>query len=440
MDSRAVPPTARKKIIEFDAEAAPRGAVSRLCEDLGVSRAVFYKIRAQAARHPDDPTAALTPERSGPAEHPGVIGPQMESTLVAKRAELAAGGWDCGPESVRSRLVRAGVEDVPSRATIARLFARLGLSKREPSKRPHASYRRFRWPRANDMWQLDGTEVRLDDGRGSKQVVYQVEDDHSRAVLAWAIDRTENSRAAIKVVADAVGRWGAPVRFLTDNGTSFNMSRRGLTAPLENWLAIRGVKPVTGKPGKPTTQGKNERLHRTLKQFLEANRPIATPGELAALVERFTTGYNEERPHQELDPGQTPAEAYRAAAKAPSPPPPVPLAPPPAPSPETGRAALGPRPGGGPPSRSTPPEPPADAKTEIASRTVLADGKVYALGVRTYAGRERIGQTVHVHRRGDRIDAYDDQGEHLGWALAPARKRGGRPPFVTLQPAIPGLN
>ena len=72
----------------------------------------------------------------------------------------------------------------------------------------------------------------------------------------------------------------------------------------------------TGRPGKPTTQGKNERLHQTIQRFLDAHRPIRTASRLAALVDKFDDYYNTQRAHQALDPDQTPAVAYQARLKA----------------------------------------------------------------------------------------------------------------------------
>ena len=118
--------------------------------------------------------------------------------------------------------------------------------------------------------------------------------------------RAETSEAAITVVAEAIGRHGAPAQFLTDIA-AFNQSRRGGTSQLETYLRRQGVEPITGQPGKPTTQGKNERLHRTIQKFLDANRPIRTAQRLADLVQEFDDYYNNQRPHQALEPDQTPA-------------------------------------------------------------------------------------------------------------------------------------
>ncbi len=48
-----------------------------------------------------------------------------------------------------------------------------------------------------------------------------------------------------------------------------------------------GVEAITGKPYKPTTQGKNERFHQTLFRYLD-NQPLAhTIEELQDQVDAF---------------------------------------------------------------------------------------------------------------------------------------------------------
>lgn len=275
----------RQLIINFP-DQPRRGEVSRFCREHGISRAEFYKVRSRA---------------------------KTEGKQV--RAELKREGWDHGPLSVAAVMRRRGIIP-PSRATLARIFTRHGVVVPEPAKRPRASYRRFRYPDPNGCWQLDGFEVRLDDEAGSRRCVLQVEDDHSRFILASHVARAETGEAAITVVAKAIGRHGTPARFLTDNGTAFNQSRRGGTAQLEAYLHRQGVEPITGRPGKPTTQGKNERLHQTIQKFLDAHRPICTEQRLAELVDEFDEYYNTQRAHQSLEPDQTPAEAYQAKPKA----------------------------------------------------------------------------------------------------------------------------
>ena len=67
------------------------------------------------------------------------------------------------------------------------------------------------------------------------------------------------------------------------------------------------MEAITGKPYKPTTQGKNERFHQTLFRYLD-KQPIAESlAELQAHVDAFDQIYNTERPHQGL-PGRHPAD------------------------------------------------------------------------------------------------------------------------------------
>lgn len=74
------------------------------------------------------------------------------------------------------------------------------------------------------------------------------------------------------------------------------------------FLAARGTMPISGLPGKPTTQGKTERSHQTLIRFLDAHQP-ASVKEVRSLIARYREHYNHRRPHQAL--GQaTPKEAW----------------------------------------------------------------------------------------------------------------------------------
>lgn len=51
---------------------------------------------------------------------------------------------------------------------------------------------------------------------------------------------------------------------LSDDGTALNPSRRGQVGQLVAHMAALGVETITGKPYKPTTQGKDEHPHQGL--------------------------------------------------------------------------------------------------------------------------------------------------------------------------------
>jgi putative transposase len=80
-----------------------------------------------------------------------------------------------------------------------------------------------------------------------------------------------------------------------------------------------GVEPITGKPYKPTTQGKNERFHQTLFRYLDKQPLAASLADLQAQVDAFDHIYNTDRPHQGLPGRVTPLVAWEATTKAEAP-------------------------------------------------------------------------------------------------------------------------
>jgi transposase InsO family protein len=87
-----------------------------------------------------------------------------------------------------------------------------------------------------------------------------------------------------------------PQRLLSDNGIALNPSRRGYLGRLVEHVSRLGVQAITGKPYKPTTQGKNERFHQTLFRYLDKQPLAETLDELQAQVDAFDDIYNTERP------------------------------------------------------------------------------------------------------------------------------------------------
>ena len=209
--------------------------------------------------------------------------------------------------------------EAPSPAWLARIFRQEGVARAEPSKRPRAAWRRFVYPAPNACWQLDATEYVLAGGR--KAVIFQLQDDHSRLAVASLVAPGETSQAAIDVFDKGVAARGVPQRLLTDNGAALNPSRRGVTGRLVEHVRSLGVEPITGKPYRPTTQGKNERFHQTLLRYLDQQPLADSIAELQEQVDRFDHIYNTQRPHQGLPGRITPQQAWDATevARAPRP-------------------------------------------------------------------------------------------------------------------------
>jgi hypothetical protein len=88
---------------------------------------------------------------------------------------------------------------------------------------------------------------------------------------------------------------------------------------LVTYVTSLGVNAITGKPYKPTTQGKNERFHQTLFRWLDKQPLAATHQELQEMVDRFDLLYNTEGPHQGLPGRITPRQSWDATTVAEAP-------------------------------------------------------------------------------------------------------------------------
>lgn len=319
--SRAQPvdPRVRLAIAQWPPDA-PRGAVTTFCAEHAISRKTFYAIRKRALD--EGQAAALEPRSRRPKSSPKAIADEVKKQAVAVRAALESSGLDHGPISVHDKMTAIGMTPVPSIAALARIFRETGVARKEPRKKPRAAYRRFVYSAPNACWQLDATEYVLVGGR--KCVIFQLIDDHSRYAVASHAAVGETSRDAIRVVRKAIKRHGVPQRLLSDNGIALNPSRRGIVGQLVEYVTRLGVEPITGKPYKPTTQGKNERFHQTLFRYLDKQPIAANLRELQAQIDQFDHIYNTERGHQALPGRITPLQAWEATPKA-APPRPRPI-------------------------------------------------------------------------------------------------------------------
>lgn len=356
---------------------APRGAVFAFCKKHKVSRAWFYKVRAISVA--ESPMHAMELGSTKPLTSPRKTGQSMTDLLLATRASLENAGWDYGPLSVIAKLERQGVKP-PARVTVWRIFSRAGVVVPEPRKKPHSSYKRFTYPEPNGCWQIDATEWLL--ANNTKVVIFQLIDDHSRLALASLVATGETSEAAIRVVKIAIERHGVPQKFLSDNGSALNPTRLGRRGALVEYLKSLGVDPITGKPYKPTTQGKNERFHHTLHKFLHKQPMAPTMAVLQADVDVFDLYYNTERAHQYHQGNTTPQEAWEATPKAQPPVPPT-------------------------------SESPAAKDLRSDTRTVDNNGTVTVIGTHFQVGKDRIGQSIHVLHNDTIIMFFDHHGAEI---------------------------
>jgi transposase InsO family protein len=292
----------------FASVQAGKESVTELCARLGISRKSYYKYRAKFA---SEGLEGLRPRSRRPLQSPTATPPAMVGLIVRARAALAKEGWDNGALSIFYRLLRDG-EQPPTARTIHRVLVRQELVEPQPRKRPRSSYRTFEFPAPDDCWQIDAFDYRL--AGGEPVVVFEVKDDCSRAQIANLAWTAEDAMGAWECLARGIDEFGKPHLLLSDNSLAFSGKLHNTIVLVEKNLIALGIKPITSRPYHPQTCGKNERGHQTLQKWLAARPAAATLGELQALLDRYQQEFNN-RPHQGLDPNQTPLERRIAAAR-----------------------------------------------------------------------------------------------------------------------------
>ena len=152
-----------------------------------------------------------------------------------------------------------------------------------------------------ELWQFDVVGgVLLADGRQLK--VLTGIDDHSRFVVCAGLMVRATSRAVCAHFAEAMARHGVPQEILTDNGKVFTgrFGHKDTEVLFDRICRENGIDHLLTAPRSPTTTGKIERFHRTLRQEFLTGRVFPDLVSAQAELDGWIASYNTERPHQAL--------------------------------------------------------------------------------------------------------------------------------------------
>lgn len=276
--------------------------VTEFCDDHGISRWSFYEIRR---RYAVEGEAGLEPRSRAPKSVANKTPPEIENQIVKLRKQLDDDGLDAGAETIQWHLQQdPNLSAVPSPATIWRILKARGFMVDDPSKAPSKKWKSFAAERANELWQIDGTDYQL--GTGAKAKIINIIDDGSRFHPAAQAHRSESFDAAWQTVCAGGQNIGFPARFLSDNGKAL--------AKLETPLSELGISMGHSRPFHPQTCGKVERFHQTQAKWLAARPAAETLQELQLLLDEFRDYYNHHRPHRGIG-RNTPAQQWAQMPK-----------------------------------------------------------------------------------------------------------------------------
>jgi len=267
------------------------------------------------ARYRAEGDAAFEPRSRRPRNSPSRVDPAIVELITNLRRQLVDQGLDAGPETIAWHLATHHDLTV-SVSTIRRRLIDAELITPEPKKRPKSSYIRFEADLPNECWQSDFTHWRLADGTDTEVLVWL--DDHSRYALSVTAHDHVTGTIVLDTFTETARKHGLPASVLTDNGLVYTVrfaGYRGGRNHLETALANLGINQKHSRPNHPTTCGKVERFHQTLKKWLVAQPAATTLTELQTHLERFVDEYNRRRPHRSLG-RRTPAVVYGLLPKA----------------------------------------------------------------------------------------------------------------------------
>jgi transposase InsO family protein len=224
---------------------------------------------------------------------------QMASEVEAQVVELRRKHPSWGPRTLRHRLEQQGIRPLPGRSSIYRCLVRHQLVEPKKRRRRREDYRRWERSHSMELWQMDVMGgVKLQSGQ-ELSIITGI-DDHSRfCVLAHLVPRA-TARPVCEALADALRAHGVPDQVLTDNAKVFtNRFGPGDGEVLFDRICREnGIRHLLTAPHSPTTTGKVERFHKTVRSEFLLGRVFADMEEAQAELDAWVTLYNSERPHQ----------------------------------------------------------------------------------------------------------------------------------------------
>jgi transposase InsO family protein len=261
--------------------------VSAACRSFGISRKTGHKWLRRYRTAPDQP---LADQSRRPQSSPARTATPLAEAVLKVRDDF---GW--GPRKIHAYLAQQGLA-LPSVRTVAAILKRCG--RVEPPSEPPTPLQRFERSRPNELWQCDFKGY-LEIAR-QRIYPFTLLDDHSRYLFTIQPCDDQTMQTAWDVLWRIFGEVGLPEELLCDNAFGNKPRLPGLS-----WFEARllrlGIRPVHGRPYHPQTQGKLERLHRTLEDEVwpRVRRDALDP--FVQDVEHWRTAvYNSQRPHEAL--------------------------------------------------------------------------------------------------------------------------------------------
>jgi hypothetical protein len=152
-----------------------------------------------------------------------------------------------------------------------------------------------------ELWQMDTVGgFLLADGRRAKALTGI--DDHSRFCVSAFLMVRETAQRVCDGLAAAMRTHGVPEEILTDNGKVFTgrFNRPPVEVLFDRVCRENGITHRLTEPRSPTTTGKVERFHRTLRAEFRTDRIFQSLASAQLELDAWVDEYNHRRPHSSI--------------------------------------------------------------------------------------------------------------------------------------------
>ena len=281
--------------------------IQELSEIYSVSRKTVYKWIARFKEYGQE---GLQDRSRAALSHPNRTSPEI--ILLLERSKLRFPTW--GPKKLVHWLNKQYPEiNFPSASTSGYWLKCLGLVKSRKRRRRVEPYSQpfISCEQPNDVWSIDYKgQFKMKDGKYCYPLT--ISDNNSRYLILCQGLLSPNFEETKLWIDWAFHEYGLPTAIRTDNGTPFSStSIAGLSRLSAHWINL-GIRPERIDKGHPEQNGRHERMHKTLKEFI-SNKKGNNITEQQIIFNQFLNEYNNERPHEALS-QQTPASQYRSSA------------------------------------------------------------------------------------------------------------------------------
>jgi hypothetical protein len=163
-----------------------------------------------------------------------------------------------------------------------------------------------------ELWQLDVVGgFHLADGTTAKALTGV--DDHSRFCVSARLMHRERTSKVCEGFGVALRKYGVPDQVLTDNGKVFTgrFAQPPVEVLFDRICRENGIEHLLTQPRSPTTTGKIERFHKTLRLELDTRQVFKDITTAQEAMDEWVEYYNTQRPHRSLD-DVAPASRFNA--------------------------------------------------------------------------------------------------------------------------------